>query len=69
MPGEPPVDDTDVDDWLLRFFVLRGSSICFYLRATGLILSHLGLGTTTWNLLLMCQLYLVGGRSVLHCSS
>jgi hypothetical protein len=36
LPGEPPVDDTDVDDWLLRFLVLRGSSICFYLRATDL---------------------------------
>lgn len=30
---------------------------------------HILLGTTTWNLLLMCQLYLVGGRSVLRCSS
>ncbi|CAK9875817.1 unnamed protein product [Sphagnum jensenii] len=36
LPGEPPVDDTDVDDWLLQFLVLRGSSICFYLRATDL---------------------------------
>ncbi|KAL2634950.1 hypothetical protein R1flu_006429 [Riccia fluitans] len=37
LPGEPPIlDDTDVDDWMLRFLVLRGSTICFYLRATDL---------------------------------
>lgn len=35
LSGEPPVDDTDVDDWMLRFLVIRGSSICFYLHATG----------------------------------
>ncbi|XP_073391938.1 uncharacterized protein [Physcomitrium patens] len=33
---ETSVDDTDVDDWLLRFVVIRGSSICFFLRATDL---------------------------------
>ncbi|CAM6126686.1 unnamed protein product [Calypogeia fissa] len=37
LPGEPPIlDETDVDDWMLRFLVLRGSTICFYLRATDL---------------------------------
>lgn len=36
LSGEPPQDDTDVDDWLLRFVVIRGSSICFFLRATDL---------------------------------
>ncbi|KAG0584333.1 hypothetical protein M758_3G203300 [Ceratodon purpureus] len=36
LSGEPPQDDTDVDDWLLRFVVFRGSSICFFLRATDL---------------------------------
>lgn len=31
LPGEPlPVDDTDVDDWLPRFFVLQGSCIFWY---------------------------------------
>lgn len=35
LSGELPQDDTDVDDWLLRFVVIRGSSICFFLRATG----------------------------------
>uniref|UniRef100_A0A7I4CX35 SAM domain-containing protein n=1 Tax=Physcomitrium patens TaxID=3218 RepID=A0A7I4CX35_PHYPA len=38
LSGEPPVDDTDVDDWLLRFVVIRGSSICFFLRATDRLL-------------------------------
>ncbi|KAH9331436.1 hypothetical protein KI387_003544, partial [Taxus chinensis] len=34
LPGEPPVDDTDVDDWIQRFVVLQGSCIFFYLRST-----------------------------------
>ncbi|OVA14691.1 Pleckstrin homology domain [Macleaya cordata] len=36
LPGEPPIDDTDVDDWLPRFLVLHGSCIFFYLRSTDL---------------------------------
>ncbi|KAI3453824.1 hypothetical protein Pfo_010487 [Paulownia fortunei] len=37
LPGEPPpVDDTEVDDWLPRFVVLHGSCIYFYLMATDL---------------------------------
>lgn len=34
-PGEPPpMDDTDVDDWLPRFIVLSGSCIYLYMKAT-----------------------------------
>ncbi|GAV65765.1 NDK domain-containing protein [Cephalotus follicularis] len=37
LPGEPPpLDDTDVDDWLPRFSVLHGSCIFFYLLSTDL---------------------------------
>ncbi|GAV67887.1 hypothetical protein CFOL_v3_11391, partial [Cephalotus follicularis] len=37
LPGElPPIDDTDVDDWLPRFSVLHGSCIFFYLLSTDL---------------------------------
>lgn len=36
LPGEPPVDDTEVDDWLPRFVVLQGSCIYIYLVATDL---------------------------------
>ena len=35
LPGEPPIDDTEVDDWVQRFVVLQGSCIFFYLRSTG----------------------------------
>ncbi|GLJ18378.1 hypothetical protein SUGI_0325350 [Cryptomeria japonica] len=34
LPGEPPIDDTEVDDWIQRFVVLQGSCIFFYLRST-----------------------------------
>eukprot|EP00246_Nothoceros_aenigmaticus_P012980 TRINITY_DN4245_c0_g1_i1.p1 TRINITY_DN4245_c0_g1~~TRINITY_DN4245_c0_g1_i1.p1 ORF type:complete len:389 (+),score=38.15 TRINITY_DN4245_c0_g1_i1:118-1284(+) len=36
LPHEPPIDDTDVDDWMLRFLVLRDDAVCSYLRATDL---------------------------------
>ncbi|CAL9030403.1 unnamed protein product [Prunus brigantina] len=37
LPGEPPpLDDTDVDDWLPRFVVLQGPCIFFYLFSTDL---------------------------------
>ncbi|RWR97529.1 Pleckstrin domain-containing protein [Cinnamomum micranthum f. kanehirae] len=36
LPGEPPIDDSDVDDWLPRFVVLHGSCIFFYLQSTDL---------------------------------
>ncbi|KAJ0048565.1 hypothetical protein Pint_14925 [Pistacia integerrima] len=37
LPGEPPpLDDTEVDDWLPRFVVLHGSCIFFYLKSTDL---------------------------------
>ncbi|RDY10938.1 hypothetical protein CR513_04464, partial [Mucuna pruriens] len=37
LPGEPPpIDDTDVDDWLPRFVVLHGACIFFYLLCTDL---------------------------------
>ncbi|KAF3448709.1 hypothetical protein FNV43_RR09422 [Rhamnella rubrinervis] len=37
LPGEPPpIDDTDIDDWLPRFIVLQGPCIFFYLRSTDL---------------------------------
>ncbi|KAJ4828895.1 hypothetical protein Tsubulata_013769 [Turnera subulata] len=36
LPGEPPIDDTDVDDWLPRFVVLHGPCIFFYLLCTDL---------------------------------
>ncbi|KAL5747686.1 hypothetical protein ACOSQ2_024983 [Xanthoceras sorbifolium] len=37
LPGEPPpIDDTEVDDWLPRFVVLHGSCIFFYLQSTDL---------------------------------
>lgn len=36
LPGEPPADDVDVDDWLQRFLVLEGSTIFFYSRAADL---------------------------------
>ncbi|KAM7531408.1 hypothetical protein LguiB_034818 [Lonicera macranthoides] len=37
LPGEPPpIDDTEVDDWLPRFVVLHGSCIFLYLLSTDL---------------------------------
>ncbi|KAF6173040.1 hypothetical protein GIB67_006416 [Kingdonia uniflora] len=36
LPGEPPIDETDVDDWLPRFVVLHGTCIFFYLQSTDL---------------------------------
>lgn len=37
LPGEPPpIDDTDVDDWLPRFVVLHGTCIFFYMVCTDL---------------------------------
>ncbi|KAF8380050.1 hypothetical protein HHK36_027520 [Tetracentron sinense] len=36
LPGEPPIDDTDVDDWLPRFVVLHGSCIFFFILSTDL---------------------------------
>ncbi|KAK7318107.1 hypothetical protein RJT34_02805 [Clitoria ternatea] len=37
LPGEPPpIDDTEVDDWLPRFVVLHGECIFFYLLCTDL---------------------------------
>lgn len=37
LPGEPPpLDDTEVDDWLPRFAVLHGECIFFYLFSTDL---------------------------------
>ncbi|KAF7810469.1 nucleoside diphosphate kinase III, chloroplastic/mitochondrial-like isoform X1 [Senna tora] len=36
LPGEPPpIDDTEVDDWLPRFVVLHGACIFLYLSCTG----------------------------------
>ncbi|KAK9147269.1 hypothetical protein Scep_006026 [Stephania cephalantha] len=34
LPGEPPIDESDVDDWLPRFVVLQGPCIFFYLQST-----------------------------------
>ncbi|KAL3844473.1 hypothetical protein ACJIZ3_001876 [Penstemon smallii] len=37
LPGEPPpIDDTEVDDWIPRFVVLHGSCIYVYMMATDL---------------------------------
>ncbi|CAJ2650721.1 uncharacterized protein LOC123910063 isoform X1 [Trifolium pratense] len=37
LPGEtPPIDDTDVDDWLPRFVVLQGECLFLYLLCTDL---------------------------------
>ncbi|XP_061374114.1 uncharacterized protein LOC133316390 [Gastrolobium bilobum] len=37
LPGEPPpMDDTDIDDWLPRFVVLHGSCLFLYLLCTDL---------------------------------
>lgn len=36
LPGELPVDDVEVDDWLQRFLVLQGSTIFFYPQAADL---------------------------------
>ncbi|CAL5360223.1 unnamed protein product [Camellia sinensis] len=37
LPGEPPpIDDTEVDDWLPRFLVFHGPCIFFYLLPTDL---------------------------------
>lgn len=37
LPGEPPpLDDSDVDDWLPRFVVLQGTCMFFYLFSTDL---------------------------------
>ncbi|XP_010538829.1 PREDICTED: uncharacterized protein LOC104813042 isoform X2 [Tarenaya hassleriana] len=37
LPGEPPpLDDTEVDDWLPRFVVLQGACLFFYLLSTDL---------------------------------
>ncbi|XP_042505666.1 uncharacterized protein LOC122082271 [Macadamia integrifolia] len=36
LPGEPPIIDSDIDDWLPRFVVLHGECIFFYLLSTDL---------------------------------
>ncbi|EPS63652.1 hypothetical protein M569_11132, partial [Genlisea aurea] len=37
LPGEtPPIDDTEVNDWVQRFVVIRGSHIYLYMSATDL---------------------------------
>ncbi|ESW30571.1 hypothetical protein PHAVU_002G164200 [Phaseolus vulgaris] len=37
LPGEPPpIDDTDIDDWLPRFVVLHGACLYLYLLCTDL---------------------------------
>lgn len=37
LPGEPPpIDDSDIDDWIPRFVVLHGLCIFFYLSSTDL---------------------------------
>ncbi|KAL5167994.1 hypothetical protein HKD37_11G030252 [Glycine soja] len=37
LPGEPPpIDDTEVDDWLPRFVVLQGACLFLYLLCTDL---------------------------------
>ncbi|XP_028805916.1 uncharacterized protein LOC114760793 isoform X2 [Neltuma alba] len=37
LPGEPPpIDDTEVDDWLPRFIVLHGACLFLYLSCTDL---------------------------------
>ncbi|MCO5567913.1 hypothetical protein L7F22_021609 [Adiantum nelumboides] len=36
LPGELPVEDVDIDDWLQRFLVLEGSTIFFYPKAADL---------------------------------
>ncbi|XP_062074571.1 uncharacterized protein LOC133778607 [Humulus lupulus] len=36
LPGEPPIDDFEVDDWLPRFVVLHGVCLFFYLYSTDL---------------------------------
>ncbi|XP_043706242.1 uncharacterized protein LOC122655918 [Telopea speciosissima] len=36
LPGEPPIIDSDIDDWLPRFVVLHGACIFFYLLSTDL---------------------------------
>ncbi|KAF4389397.1 hypothetical protein G4B88_006456 [Cannabis sativa] len=36
LPGEPPIDDSEVDDWLPRFVVLHGVCLFFYLLSTDL---------------------------------
>ncbi|KAL8521283.1 hypothetical protein ACS0TY_011718 [Phlomoides rotata] len=36
LPGEPPIDDTEVDDWIPRFVVLHGSCIYLYMISTDL---------------------------------
>ncbi|KAH7432998.1 hypothetical protein KP509_07G049800 [Ceratopteris richardii] len=36
LPGELPVEDADVDDWLQRFLVLEGATIFFYPQAAEL---------------------------------
>lgn len=48
LPGEPPpIDDTDVDDWLPRFVVLHGKCIYFYLSSTGIPTSWLIIHVTS----------------------
>lgn len=36
LPGELPVDDVDIDDWLQRFLVLEGSTLFYYPQAADL---------------------------------
>ncbi|XP_016202178.1 uncharacterized protein LOC107643122 [Arachis ipaensis] len=37
LPGEPPpIDDTDIDDWLPRFIVLHGACLYLYMLCTDL---------------------------------
>lgn len=37
LPGEPPpLDDTEVDDWIPRFVVLHGAGLYFFLLSTDL---------------------------------
>ncbi|KAK8472296.1 hypothetical protein PHAVU_002G164200 [Phaseolus vulgaris] len=38
LPGEPPpIDDTDIDDWLPRFVVLHGACLYLYLLCTDIV--------------------------------
>lgn len=47
MPGEPPVDDSDVDDWLQRFLVLEGSTLFFFPQAAGWLFRGLSISIHT----------------------
>ena len=63
LPGEPPpLDDTDVDDWLPRFVVFQGPCLFFYLLSTGIFFFN------QYSLFSLLFVFLVIGCPLCYCN-